>query len=69
MLDPQNSDLGCSRFHLQIPQVRDGNGESLSSYPDETVDIPWIALVLRGGCSVDDKIENAQSIGAIGIVV
>jgi hypothetical protein len=31
-------------------------------------DFPWFVLVLRGGCSFDQKSRNMQNLGASGVI-
>ncbi|GJQ87686.1 hypothetical protein Trydic_g17504 [Trypoxylus dichotomus] len=41
-----------------------------STAPDGSLpDIPWIALIKRGGCSFETKVENAYKSQATGVIV
>ncbi|KAJ1568074.1 hypothetical protein HK405_003731 [Cladochytrium tenue] len=43
--------------------------QSLRPTPDGDVGAPWIALVLRGKCTFEDKVATAEAAGASAVVV
>ena len=57
------------QYHLQCNQLSSFSGCSgpfVKNWPKEG---PWIALIKRGDCTFSQKIKNAESLNASGVLV
>ncbi|KAF8682467.1 PA domain [Rhizoctonia solani] len=62
-----------TRGTIPYPIARDNTGCPPLQIPDHhprpSVNESWIALIMRGGCSFDDKVRQAQKLGARAAIV
>lgn len=54
---------------LYAGNVQAGNEEGCTAYTDNTAFTGKIALIMRGSCTFEDKINNADTAGAVGVIV